>query len=88
MEAVSGAGVPEPPKMPSANSRTPHGAIICWEEPVNNGAKITDYKLEWQNKADADFAQVSEESTNFPRGILKNIKMEENGRPIGFSGGK
>ena len=58
LEVVSGAGVPDPPKMPTAHCRSPHSAIVSWEEPVNNGATITDYRLEWQQKTDADFTQV------------------------------
>ncbi|XP_064639547.1 fibronectin type-III domain-containing protein 3A-like isoform X2 [Lineus longissimus] len=58
LEVVSGAGVPDPPKAPVAHCRSSHCAIINWEEPVNNGATITDYKLEWQQKAEADYMQL------------------------------
>ena len=33
-------------------------AAISWEEPLNNGAMITEYRLEWQTRPDADFAQL------------------------------
>ena len=55
---VSGAGVPDPPKNPLINCRSAHSAVIAWEGPVNNGATITDYRLEWQTRSDADFSQV------------------------------
>lgn len=58
LEVVSGAGVPDPPKNPVINCRSPHSAVVLWEEPVNNGATITDYRLEWQTRSDADFSQV------------------------------
>ncbi|KAK3095390.1 hypothetical protein FSP39_014126 [Pinctada imbricata] len=59
LEVVSGAGVPDPPKSPVVTCRSPQSAIVCWEAPVNNGATITDYKLEWQHKSDVtDFSQL------------------------------
>ena len=60
LEVVSGAGVPDPPKSPMVTCRSPHSAIVSWEAPVNNGATITDYRLEWQHKSDiTDFSQVN-----------------------------
>ena len=44
LEVISGAGVPDPPKAPAIACKTPHSAMIAWEEPVNNGASITDYR--------------------------------------------
>ena len=58
LEVVSGAGVPDPPKMPLLSAKSPHVAQVTWEEPVNNGATITEYRLEWQQRADAEFSQV------------------------------
>ena len=58
-EVVSGAGVPDPPKPPVVYCRSAHGAVVSWEEPVNNGATVTEYRLEWQYPQDGgDFAQV------------------------------
>ncbi len=58
LEVVSGAGVPDPPKMPLLHCKSPHVAHVTWEQPVNNGATITEYRLEWQTKADVEFLQV------------------------------
>ncbi|XP_021372749.1 fibronectin type-III domain-containing protein 3A-like isoform X2 [Mizuhopecten yessoensis] len=58
LEVVSGAGVPDPPKTPLVNCRSPHSAMVLWDSPVNNGATITDYRLEWQHKSDLDFTQL------------------------------
>ncbi len=55
---VSGAGVPDPPRTPLLHAKSPHIANVTWDEPVNNGATITEYRLEWQQRADAEFAQV------------------------------
>ena len=44
VEVISGAGVPDPPKPPAVNFKSPHAAILSWDEPVNNGAAITEYK--------------------------------------------
>ena len=58
LEVVSGAGVPDPPKLPTAHCKSPHSVMVVWEDPVNNGATITDYRLEWQQRAEADFTQL------------------------------
>ena len=58
LDIVSGAGVPDPPKAPLCHCKSPHSAIVSWEEPVNNGATITEYRLEWQQKLETDFSQL------------------------------
>ncbi|XP_064615415.1 fibronectin type-III domain-containing protein 3A-like isoform X3 [Liolophura sinensis] len=58
LEVVSGAGVPDAPKAPVVTCKSPHSAIISWEEPVNNGATISEYKLEWLQRADFDYIQL------------------------------
>lgn len=58
LEVVSGAGVPDPPKQPQCVARSAHSAMVSWEGPVNNGATITEYRLEWQQKPEQDFSQV------------------------------
>lgn len=58
LEVVSGAGVPDPPKLPQVHGKSPHSAAIAWEEPVNNGATITEYRLEWQPRAEGEFSQL------------------------------
>lgn len=56
---VSGAGVPDPPKAPHVACKSAYSALVSWEPPVNNGATITDYRLEWQQKTEVtDFAMV------------------------------
>lgn len=58
-EVVSGAGVPDPPKAPHVACKSAYSALVSWEPPVNNGATITDYRLEWQQKTEVtDFAMV------------------------------
>lgn len=56
---VSGAGVPDPPKVPCVHCRSPHSATVSWEEPLNNGATVTEYRLEWQPPNQQDFTQVT-----------------------------
>ena len=59
LEVVSGAGVPEAPRMPQVSCRSPHSAFVSWDEPFNNGALVADYRLEWQQRTDAaEFTQV------------------------------
>lgn len=59
LEVVSGAGMPDPPKVPCVHCRSPHCCVVTWDEPLNNGATITEYKLEWQARPEADFVQVN-----------------------------
>ena len=54
---VSGAGVPDPPKL-QVSCKSPHWVVVSWEEPVNNGATVTDYRVEWQHRPDTDFTQI------------------------------
>jgi hypothetical protein len=56
LEFVSGAGSPEPPSTPTIQARSASFLLIQWSEPCNNGAPITDYRLEWSLK---DSSQVS-----------------------------
>ena len=56
---VSGAGAPDAPRSPQLTCRSPHSALVMWDEPFNNGAAISEYRLEWTQTPDAqDFAQV------------------------------
>ena len=59
LEVVSGAGAPDAPRSPQLTCRSPHSALVMWDEPFNNGATISEYRLEWTQTPDAqDFAQV------------------------------
>lgn len=63
LEVVSGAGAPYAPKSVQVVCRSPHSAVVMWDEPVNNGAAISEYRLEWTQRPDfQDFTQVSEMS--------------------------
>merc|ERR1719419_2216300 len=46
LEVISGAGPPDKPKEPKAFAKSGSTASVSWEEPINNGAIITGYKLE------------------------------------------
>ncbi|CAG5129287.1 unnamed protein product, partial [Candidula unifasciata] len=59
LEVVSGAGVPDAPKAPQVLCRSAHFALVTWEEPFNNGASVSEYRLEWQQRSEAsEFAQL------------------------------
>ncbi|XP_014673734.1 PREDICTED: fibronectin type-III domain-containing protein 3A-like isoform X2 [Priapulus caudatus] len=59
LEAVSGAGPPDRCKEVQVQAKSPHSLFVSWEEPVNNGATITEFRLEWLNQRDcADFVQL------------------------------
>lgn len=55
----TGAGVPDAPHVPSVQFKSGHTALISWDEPSSNGAKITEYRLEWQPRCDSDYVAVS-----------------------------
>ena len=46
LEVVSGAGAPDMPKEPRATAKSGTAASVAWDEPINNGAVITGYRLE------------------------------------------
>lgn len=56
---MTGAGVPEAPVQPEIHCKSPHNAVVSWNEPNNNGAVIAEYRLEWQPKENLDFVPVS-----------------------------
>ena len=43
---MSGAGAPDCPRVPRIVSNTSNSAHVKWEEPLNNGASITEYQLQ------------------------------------------
>lgn len=57
-EIVSGAAAPEPPGQPLVTCRSPQVAAVTWTAPAQNGAPITDYRLEMCIYEKDDFAQV------------------------------
>ena len=59
LEVVSGAGVPDAPKAPVVECRGPSSAALEWEEPLNNGATIEEYRLEWRPASHDDYSLVS-----------------------------
>ncbi|CAF1284500.1 unnamed protein product [Rotaria sordida] len=58
LDVLSGPGVPEAPRNITVECRTANSAIINWEEGVNNGAAITEYRLEWSRKENDSFMQL------------------------------
>merc|ERR1719228_2377776 len=45
-EFISGAGPPDRPKEPKAFAKSGTAANVSWDQPINNGAIITGYRLE------------------------------------------
>jgi hypothetical protein len=58
LDVLSGPGVPEAPRNLLVECRTANSAFISWEEGVNNGASITEYRLEWSRKENDSFMQL------------------------------
>ena len=46
LEVISGAGPPDRPKEPRAAAKSGSTATVAWEQPINNGAIISSYRLE------------------------------------------
>ncbi|ESO87946.1 hypothetical protein LOTGIDRAFT_126794 [Lottia gigantea] len=58
LEVVSGAGPPDVTRPPTVICKS-SSAMINWEEPFNNGAEVTEYRLEWQYRSDqTEFSQL------------------------------
>lgn len=58
LDVLSGPGIPEAPRNLSVECRSANSAFISWEEGVNNGASITEYRLEWSRKENESFMQL------------------------------
>ncbi|CAF1136420.1 unnamed protein product, partial [Didymodactylos carnosus] len=58
LDVLSGPGVPDAPRNFLVQCRAVNSAIITWEEGVNNGAAITEYRLEWSRKEGDSFTQL------------------------------
>ena len=58
LDVLSGPGVPEAPRNFHVQCQTVNSALIKWEEGVNNGAAITEYRLEWSRKENDSFMQL------------------------------
>ena len=72
---VSGAGVPDPPKAPQVTCKSAYSALVSWEPPVNNGATVTEYRLEWQQKTEVtDFAMVRHYRILFEYSVYKSFQ--------------
>lgn len=54
---MSGAGPPDSPSNFHITCRSPHLVYLSWEEPLNNGAIITEYRIDW--------SQNSQEETDY-----------------------
>ncbi|XP_035205961.1 fibronectin type-III domain-containing protein 3A-like isoform X2 [Stegodyphus dumicola] len=52
LEVVSGAGPPDAPRNLTATCDSPFSCHLFWEEPMNNGAAITSYQLQWSMEED------------------------------------
>jgi len=59
LQTLTGAGVPDAPTPPDIHFRSPTVAVIGWQEPVSNGAPVTEYQLEWTFRDEQDFTPVS-----------------------------
>lgn len=61
LEVVSGAGPPDAPRNLSATCDSPFSCQLSWEEPMNNGAAITSYQLQWSTEDDeGSFSELYE----------------------------
>ncbi|CAF5189395.1 unnamed protein product, partial [Rotaria magnacalcarata] len=58
LDVLSGPGVPEAPRNFVAECQSSTSALMRWEEGVNNGAAITEYRLEWSRKENDSFMQL------------------------------
>lgn len=58
LDVLSGAGVPDAPVPIECTHITAHSVLLSWPEPLNNGAKISEYVLECQHPGTDYFSQV------------------------------
>lgn len=55
---MSGAGPPEMPREPQVLCKSPHNILVQWEDPLNNGASILEYRLEMSIGGEEEFSPV------------------------------
>lgn len=55
---TSGAAPPDSPCIPTATCKSPFHVYVEWQEPINNGAPITEYKLEMSPSESDQFTSV------------------------------
>lgn len=58
VDVLAGAGAPEAPRAPVCVGSTAHTISLCWQEPCNNGAKISDYRLLWLKPTHQEYSLV------------------------------
>ncbi|XP_067949562.1 uncharacterized protein [Watersipora subatra] len=58
LEVISGAGSPEPPMAPVCHPKSAHSMLISWKTPCNNGAEISEYRLECMQPHVQDYTCV------------------------------
>ncbi|XP_067948036.1 fibronectin type-III domain-containing protein 3a-like isoform X2 [Watersipora subatra] len=58
LEVISGAGSPEPPMAPVCHPKSAHSILISWKTPCNNGAEISEYRLECMQPHVQDYTCV------------------------------
>ena len=51
--------MPDAPKAPCVECSSASVATVEWDEPLNNGATIEEYRLEWQPAVQEDYSLVS-----------------------------
>ncbi|CAG0916270.1 unnamed protein product [Notodromas monacha] len=73
-EVVSGAGPPDKPRQPVLAARSPHIVAVEWEEPLNNGAAVSQYKLEM-----APVAQQQQQQQQPPSAVTAAGDAEDSG---------
>jgi len=59
LQTLTGAGIPDAPSAPDVHFKSPTVAVLSWQEPVSNGAPVTEYQLEFTYREDQDFMLVT-----------------------------
>lgn len=61
LEVISGAGHPDAPSAPKIIVKTSHIVVVSWNEPLNNGSAVTEFRV--QMAMPAPVPQIVEDSS-------------------------
>ncbi|CAL8127421.1 unnamed protein product [Orchesella dallaii] len=71
LEIVSGAGSPDAPAAPKVTTKTAHVALVSWNEPLNNGSAVTEYRVQLATPSTSISVEENKEE-----GEIKSVENE------------
>jgi len=77
LEVISGAGPPDRPKEPKAFAKSGTAANVSWDQPINNGAIITGYRLEMASVSSDSQDLLESESEDEEEYVEEDVNVDQ-----------